>query len=62
MISCNGSDAGYVGVGGGLCGVEEGEEDAAEGGFAAGGVVPLLQGVDAAALASSPDGDGGDAA
>ena len=30
-------------------GVEEGEEDAAEGGFAAGGVVPLLQGVDAAA-------------
>ena len=51
-----------MGVGGGLDGVEEGEEDAAEGGFAAGGVVPLLQGVDAAALASGADGDGRDAA
>jgi len=51
-----------VGVRGGLDRVEKGEEDAAEGGFAAGGVVPLLQGMDAAALASSSDGDGGDAA
>jgi hypothetical protein len=33
---------------GGLGGVEEGEEDAAEGSFAAGGIVPLLEGVDAA--------------
>ena len=49
-------------VGGGLDGVEEGEEDAAEGGFAAGWVVPLLKGVDAASLASGSDGDGGDAA
>ena len=51
-----------AGVGGGLDGVEEGEEDAAEGGFATGGVVPLLQRVDAAALASGANGDGGDAA
>ena len=35
-------------------GVEEGEEDAAEGGFASGGVVPFLKGVDAAAGASVP--------
>src|ERR1039457_6750590 len=42
--------------------VEQGEEDAAERGSAAGGVVPLLQGVDAAAEASGADGDGGDAA
>ena len=55
-----GSEGGGVGVGGGLDGVEEGEEDAAEGGFAAGGVVPLLEGVDAAACASGADGDGGD--
>ena len=49
------------GFGGEVGGVQEGEEDAAEGGFAAGGVVPLLQGVDAAAMASGADGDGGDA-
>jgi hypothetical protein len=37
------SDSGWLGdFGGELGGVEEGEEDAAEGGFAAGGVVPLL--------------------
>ena len=35
------------GFGGGLGDVEEGEEDAAEGGFAASGVVPFLKGVDA---------------
>ncbi len=42
-------------------GVEEGEEDAAEGGFAAGGVVPLAEGVDAAADAAGAHGDGGNA-
>ncbi len=42
--------------------VEEGQEDAAEGGLASGGVVPLLQGVDAAAYAAAADGDGGKAA
>ena len=42
-------------------GVEQGEQDAAQGGVAAGGVVPLLQGVDAAAEAARADGDGGDA-
>ena len=47
---------------GGLKYVEQGEEDAAEGGFAAGGVVPLLEGVDAAALATAADGDGRNAA
>ena len=51
-----------MGVGGGLYGVEEGQEDAAEGGFAAGGVVPLLKGVDASAEASAADGDGWDSA
>src|SRR5271156_1824165 len=51
-----------VGVGGSLDRVEEGEESAAEGGFAAGGIVPLLEGVDAAALASGSDGDGGNSA
>ncbi len=44
-----------------LGGVEEGEEDAAEGGFAAGGVVPLGEGVDAAAGAAGSEGEGGDA-
>jgi len=34
--------AGWVGVRGGLGDVEEREEDAAEGGFTASGVVPLL--------------------
>ena len=47
---------------GDLSGVEEGEEDAAEGSFAAGRVVPLLQGVDAAADSAAADGDGRDAA
>ena len=47
-------------LGGELKGVQEGEEDAAEGGFAVGGVVPLLEGVDASADASGTDGDGGD--
>ena len=42
-------------------GVEQGEQDAAQGGIAAGGVVPLLKGVDTAAEPSSADGDGGDA-
>ena len=42
-------------------GVEEGEEDATEGGLAAGGVVPLGDGVDAAAGAPGAKGDGGDA-
>src|ERR1700693_5689479 len=42
-----------------LEGVEQGEEDAAEGGLAAGGVVPLLEGVNAAAGASGSDGHGG---
>jgi len=41
-------------------GVEQGEENAAEGGLAAGGVVPLLQGVDAAACTARAEGDGGD--
>ena len=48
-------------VGEGLGYVEEGEEDAAEGGLAAGGVVPFLEGVDASAGASGADGYGGDA-
>ena len=51
-----------VGVGGGLEGVEESQEDAAEGGLAAGGVVPLLEGVNAAANAAAAEGDGGNAA
>ncbi len=34
-------------IGGELEGVQEGQEDAAEGGFAVGGVVPFLEGVDA---------------
>ena len=51
-----------MGVGGGFEGIEESEEDAAQGGFAAGGVVPLLEGVDAAAEASAANGDGGDSA
>ena len=38
---------GEKGRGRGLGDVEEGEEDAAEGGLAAGRVVPLLEGVDA---------------
>jgi len=42
-------------------GVEEGEEDAAKGGIAAGRVVPLLKRVNAAADASGTDGDSGDA-
>ena len=54
------------GLGGGwgdeVGGVEEGQEDAAEGGFAAGRVVPLLEGVDASAGASGADGYGGNAA
>jgi hypothetical protein len=60
---CGGGCLGMrVGVGGGLEGVEEGEEDAAEGDFSAGGVVPLLQGVDAAAGSAAADGYGGDSA
>ena len=51
-----------MGVGGGVNGVEESEEDAAQGGFAAGGVVPLLEGVDAAAEAAAADGYGGNSA
>ena len=51
-----------MGVGGGLESVEEGEEDAAKRGFAAGRVVPLLQGVDSAAVAAAAKGDGGDSA
>ena len=53
---------GSSGVSGGLGGVEEGEEDAAEGDFAAGWVVPLLEGVDAAAEAAAANGYGGDSA
>ena len=37
-----------------VAGVEEQEEDAAEGEFAAGGVVPLFEGVDAAAVPPAP--------
>lgn len=44
---------------GGLGDVEEGEEDAAEGGFAASGVVPFLESVDASSGASSADSYGG---
>ncbi len=44
-----------------LGGVEQGEQDAAEGGFTAGGVVPLGEGVDAAAGAAGGECDGGDA-
>ncbi|MCU1225823.1 MAG: hypothetical protein JWQ42_3916 [Edaphobacter sp.] len=44
---------------GDLNGVQEDEEDAAEGGLAAGGVVPLLEGVDSAAGSSGAYGDGG---
>ena len=51
-----------MGVGGGFYGVEESEEDAAEGGFSAGGVVPFLEGVNASAQASAADRDGGDSA
>src|SRR3984957_15541620 len=57
---CSGGSG--VGVGCGLYGVEEREEDAAEGGFAAGGVVPLLEGVDASAEASATYGYGGNSA
>lgn len=39
-------------------GVEEGEEDTAECGFAAGGVIPFLQGMYATSGAASTDGDG----
>ena len=41
-----------------MSGVEESEEDAAQGGFAASGVVPLLKGVDASACAAAADGYG----
>jgi len=61
VVLGSGSDAGCVGVGGGLDRVEEGEEGAAEGGLAAGGVVPLLEGVDASSYASGADGESGDA-
>ena len=44
-----------------VAGVEEQKEDAAEGEFAAGGVVPLFERVDAAAGAAGSDGEGGDA-
>ena len=44
---------------GDLCGVEEGEEDAAEGGLAAGWVVPLLESVNASSDASGAQGDSG---
>jgi len=49
-------------VGGELEGVQEGQEDAAEGGFAVGGVVPLLEGVDASPQAACSYGDGWDVA
>ncbi len=42
-------------------GVQEGQEDSAEGGFSAGGVVPFLEGVDASSGASCSYGEGGDA-
>ena len=41
-----------------MSGVEEGEEDAAQGGLASGGIVPLLQGMDATSDAPGTDGDG----
>ena len=44
---------------GDLCGVEQGEEDAAKSGLAAGGVVPLLEGMDASSRAAGADGNGG---
>ena len=49
-----------LGLGEEVCGVEEGEEEAAEGGFAAGGVEPLVEGVDAAAGAAGGESDGGE--
>ncbi len=45
----------------GLGEVQKREEDAAEGGFASGGVVPLGECVDAASGASGGEGGGGDA-
>ncbi len=42
-------------------GVEEREQDAAQGGFSSGGVVPLGLGVDASSGASGGQGDGGNA-
>ena len=44
-----------------LRGCEEEKKDAAEGGLAAGWVVPLLDGMDVAADASGADGEGGNA-
>ena len=43
---------------GDLCGVEQGEKDAAEGGLATGGVVPLLEGMDTSSSASGSNGYG----
>ena len=54
------SVSGLVVFCGDLCGVEQGEEDAAECGLAAGWVVPLLEGVDASSGASGAYGYGWD--
>ena len=43
-----------------MAGVEEQEEDAAERELAVGGVVPLFEGVDAAAASAGSDGECGD--
>ena len=47
-------------VAGGLTGIKEQEEGAAEGEVAAGGVVPLVQGVHTASGAAGAYGEGGD--
>ena len=52
------SVSGLVVFCGDLCGVQQGEEDAVEGGFAAGWVVPLLESVDASSGAAGAYGYG----
>ena len=52
------SVSGLVSFCGDLCGVEQGQEDAAEGGLAVGWVVPLLQSVDASSHTAGSEGYG----
>ena len=57
-VSVSASGSKMVVFCGDLYGVEEGEEDAAKGGLAAGWVVPFLEGVDTSSGAACADGDG----
>lgn len=49
------AEAGQARLGDEMGGVEDGEEDAPEGGFAAGGVIPFGKGVDATSGAAAPE-------